>query len=143
MIRKLGIVFISLFTLTLLFSYIINVNNFNTFAQNSTVSPSVPNATQTTGGIKIISPDKGDNVPINSNSSFIIKGISKDNPTSDCKVSVIINNVKPYQNAQPISTEGNGDYSTWQYTLSQNYTNITEGANKITSKFTCLNNPQS
>ncbi|MEJ7641857.1 MAG: hypothetical protein WKF36_06645, partial [Candidatus Nitrosocosmicus sp.] len=144
MIKECGIISISLFILILLFSHTIPVNNnFDALAQNSIVSNPPLNTTSTIGGIKIISPEKGSNVPIDSNSPFIIKGVSKDTAATDCQVSVIVNNVKPYQNAQPMNKNGNEDYSEWQFTLTNNYTNIMEGANKITSKFSCLNNPQS
>jgi hypothetical protein len=105
-------------------------------------SDTVSNITKLTGGIKIVSPDKGDLVPLNSNSSLIINGVSKDNVTSDCDVSIIINNVKPYQNVKPTGVQGDNDYSNWQYTVSSNYTNINEGNNKITSKILCLDGPQ-
>jgi hypothetical protein len=105
-------------------------------------SDTVSNTTKLTGGVKIMSPDKGDLVPLNSNKSLVIHGISKDNATSDCDVSVIINNVKPYQNVQPTGAQGANDYSNWQYTVSSNYTNINEGNNKITSKILCLGGPQ-
>jgi hypothetical protein len=145
MIKECGIISISLFILILLFSHTNPVSNsFDALAQNSIVSnPPPPNTTSTIGGIKIISPEKGSNVPIDLNSPFIIKGISKDTAATDCQVSVIVNNVKPYQNAQPLNKNGDEDYSEWQFTLTKNYTNIIEGANKITSKFSCLNNPQS
>src|SRR5918998_404346 len=145
MIKECGIISISLFILILLFSHTNPVSNsFDALAQNSIVlNPPPPNTTSTIGGIKIISPEKGSNVPIDLNSPFIIKGISKDTAATDCQVSVIVNNVKPYQNAQPMNKNGNEDYSEWQFTLTKNYTNIIEGANKITSKFSCLNNPQS
>jgi hypothetical protein len=102
----------------------------------------VSNITKLSGGIKIVSPDKGDLVPLNSNSSLLINGVSKDNVTSDCDVSIIINNVKPYQNVKPTGVQGDNDYSNWQYTVSSNYTNINEGNNKITSKILCLDGPQ-
>ncbi|HYP42705.1 MAG TPA: hypothetical protein VEQ18_01650, partial [Candidatus Nitrosocosmicus sp.] len=144
MIKECGIFSISLFILILLFSHTNPVSNsFDALAQNSIVSNPPPNTTGTIGGIKIISPEKGSNVPIDLNSPFIIKGISKDTAVTDCQVSVIVNNVKPYQNAQPMNKNGDEDYSEWQFTLTKNYTNIIEGANKITSKFSCLNNPQS
>ncbi len=143
MIKEFGVIFSSLFILILLFSLTSSVNNnFNALAQNSTVSNLPPNTTSTISGVKIISPEKGSTVPINLNSPFIVKGISKDTSTTNCQVLVIVNNVKPYQNAQPMNKNGNEDYSQWQFTLTKNYTNINEGSNKITSKFSCLNNPQ-
>jgi hypothetical protein len=140
---KYSIIFVSIFALLLLFANISNVNNLNVFAQNSTNSTAVSTTSKTNSGLKITYPEKESVVPTNSSSSFIVKGISKDNATADCKVSIIINNVKPYQSVQALGVNGKEDYSNWQYVLSKNYTNIVEGSNKITSKSSCLNdNPQ-
>ncbi len=153
MIKRLGIIFSGLLILLLLSNISYNAN-IQVLAQQNTTSASttntsvpiasdtVSNITKLTGGVKIISPDKGDLVPLNSNNSLVIKGVSKDNVTSDCDVSVIINNVKPYQKVKPTGSQGDSDYSNWQYTVSSNYTNINEGSNKITSKILCLDGPQ-
>src|SRR6187401_2057452 len=157
MVKRLGIIFAGLL-IVLLLSNINHNANIQVLAQQnttaSTTNTSVPitsvpiasdtvsNNTKLTGGVKIISPDKGDLVPLNSNNSLVIKGVSKDNVTSDCDVSVIINNVKPYQKVKPTGSQGDSDYSNWQYTVSSNYTNINEGSNKITSKILCLEGPQ-
>ncbi|MFZ0894969.1 MAG: hypothetical protein WAZ77_10745 [Candidatus Nitrosopolaris sp.] len=58
--------------------------------------------------VKIISPTKGQQVRLGGN--LLISGTSTDNTTSDCKVTVIVNGIKP-------------------------------GQNKITSKFSCSNDP--
>ena len=151
MIKRLGIIFSGLLILLLLSNINYNANVQVLAQQNASVSTNtsapmtpdvVSNITKLTGGVKIMSPDKGDLVPLNSNKSLVIHGISKDNATSDCDVSVIINNVKPYQNVQPTGAQGANDYSNWQYTVSSNYTNINEGNNKITSKILCLGGPQ-
>ncbi|MDN5868752.1 MAG: hypothetical protein L0H55_15315, partial [Candidatus Nitrosocosmicus sp.] len=152
MVKRLGIIFAGLLIVLLLSNINYNAKiqvlaQQNTSAStNNTIVPltsdTVSNITKLTGGIKIVSPDKGDLVPLNSNSSLVIKGVSKDNITSDCDVSVIINNVKPYQNVEPTDVQGDNDYSNWQYTVSSNYTNINEGNNKITSKILCLDGPQ-
>ena len=151
MMKRLGIIFSGLLILLLLSNINYNANVQVLAQQNASVSTNtsapitpdvVSNITKLTGGVKIMSPDKGDLVPLNSNKSLVIQGISKDNATSDCDVSVIINNVKPYQNVQPTGAQGANDYSNWQYTLSSNYTNINEGNNKITSKILCLGGPQ-
>ena len=152
MVKRLGIIFAGLLIVLLLSNINYNANIQVLAQQNtsaSTTNTSVPiasdtvsNITKLTGGVKIISPDKGDLVPLNSNNSLVIQGVSKDNATSDCDVSVIINNVKPYQNVKPAGIQGDNDYSNWQYTVSNNYTNINEGNNKITSKILCLDGPQ-
>ena len=149
MVKKIGVIFAVLLVVLLLSNTNYNANN-QVFAQNTsgltdsnvtqtptpTQSPSTT-ITKLTGGIKINSPDKGDLVPLNSNKSLVIYGVSKDTASTDCDVTIIVNNVKPYQNVQPTGIQGNNDYSTWQYTLSSNYTSINEGNNKITSKIYC------
>ena len=152
MVKRLGIIFAGLLIVLLLSNINYNANiqvlaqqNTSASTTNSsvpTVSDTVSNTTKLSGGVKIISPDKGDLVPLNSNNSLVIKGVSKDNVTSDCDVSIIINNVKPYQNVKPTGIQGDNDYSNWQYTVASNYTNINEGNNKITSKILCLDGPQ-
>ena len=152
MVKSLGIIFTGLLILLLLSNINYNANiqvlaqqNITAGTTNTSVplaSDTVSNITKLTGGVKIISPDKGDLVPLNSNNSLVIQGVSKDNATSDCDVSIIINNVKPYQNVKPTGIQGDNDYSNWQYTVSSNYTNINEGNNKITSKILCLDGPQ-
>ena len=52
-------------------------------------------------------------------------------------MSVIINDVKAYQEATPTGTETKNDYSTWVYALDPDYTTINEGTNKITSRLLC------
>ncbi len=166
MIKNIGIIFSGLLILLLLSNIHYN-SSIQVLAQNNTlttnnnnntetaVSPSATTPPTTTntdadattsassisklaGGIKINSPDKGDLVPLNSNKSLVIYGVSKDTASTDCDVTIIVNNVKPYQNVQPTGIQGNNDYSTWQYTLSSNYTSINEGNNKITSKIYCV-----
>jgi hypothetical protein len=89
--------------------------------------------------VKIISPIKGQQVPVGDN--LMISGTSADNTTSDCKVSVIVNGIKPYHDAFPIGQDGQSDYSKWNFALNPTYTSIKEGQNKITSKFSCGNEP--
>ncbi|MDQ2684853.1 MAG: hypothetical protein M3Y25_03290, partial [Thermoproteota archaeon] len=156
MIKNLGIIFPCLLILLLLSNIHYNTsiqvlgqntsdtnNNSETAASPPTTAgtnaTSPSSTTKLEGGIKIVSPDKGDLIPLNSNKSLVVSGVSKDNAASDCDVTIIVNNVKPYQNVQPTGIQGNNDYSTWQYTLSSNYTNINEGNNKITSKIFCTN----
>lgn len=88
--------------------------------------------------IKITSPTKGQQIPAGSN--LVVAGTAIDNATmtSDCKVSVIVNGIKPYQKAVPTGTGMANNYSTWTYTLTP--TLIKLGQNKITAKFSCGNN---
>jgi len=90
--------------------------------------------------VKITSPIKGQQVPVNKD--LTISGTSADNTTtSDCKVSVIINGIKPYHDASGNSVPSQADYSKWNFTLTPVYTSIKPGENKITAKFSCNNNP--
>ena len=88
--------------------------------------------------IRITSPVKGQQVPIG---ILSVTGVSKDNATTDCQVFVIVNGIKPYQNASATGPGGNKDYSKWSFTLSPKYTLIKEGENKIATKFSCEPNP--
>ncbi|MGI0001950.1 MAG: hypothetical protein ACRD42_02610, partial [Nitrososphaeraceae archaeon] len=86
--------------------------------------------------VKITSPPKGQQVP--AGSSLFVSGVSSDNSTSECKVSVIVNGEKPYQPTIASGTGGINDYSTWSFTVTPAYTAIREGPdNKITSKLEC------
>jgi hypothetical protein len=85
--------------------------------------------------VKIVSPVEGQQVPLGE--ELIASGESSDDTSKDCTVSVIVNNIKPYQNAYPTGVSGPGDYSKWSFTLSSNYTDIIEGRNRITAKLSC------
>jgi hypothetical protein len=93
--------------------------------------------------IKIASPTRGQQVPLGKD--LMIAGTSMDNSTSNnnCKVSVIVNNVKPYQPANATGTAGVTDYSKWNFVLTPKYTTIKLGQNKIAARYECSNNPTS
>ena len=89
-------------------------------------------------GIRISSHTTGQQVPVG---QLTISGISTDNPTTDCQVSVDVNDIKPLQNATATGPGGVNDYSTWQFTYTEDYQLIKEGVNELTSKLSCINNP--
>ncbi len=89
----------------------------------------------TYGLVKITSPAKGHHVTIG---NIIISGISSSKTTNHCHVSVIINGIRPYQEATPTGSKTPNDYSNWTFTASNNA--IKEGANKITAKYSCPQN---
>jgi hypothetical protein len=99
----------------------------NTYAQTSNLV-----------GIRITSHTTGQQVPVG---QLTISGTSTDNPTTDCQVSVDVNDVKPLQNATATGPGGVNDYSTWQFTYTEDYQIIQEGVNELTSKLSCLSNP--
>ena len=86
--------------------------------------------------VKIVSPSPGEN--IGANNTLIFRGVSSDNSSSDCQVSIILNDIRPYQPVVPIKQD---DYSSWTYTLGTSYTAIKDGDNKATAKITCLGTP--
>ncbi|HXX98634.1 MAG TPA: hypothetical protein VEL11_16150 [Candidatus Bathyarchaeia archaeon] len=90
--------------------------------------------------VKITSPMKGRQLRMNS--TLTVTGTSVANSTSAfCKVSVIVNGIRPYQKADATGIGGANDYSTWNYKLIPTYAVIKQGQNKITAKFSCDNNP--
>ena len=123
----------------------INNNNSLAYAQNtnSTNIQQQPPQPPKLHAVKITSPTKGQQVFIGENNNNLkISGISIANATSHCQVSVIVNDVKPYQNASATGPGGAADYSKWNFVLSSKYTTIKQGPdNKITAKFTCSDNP--
>jgi len=118
----IGIVLVIIFVLP---------RNHLSFGQNSTV-PSSPIPTEI---IKIVKPVTTQNV--SSQDELIISGQSSDNNSKNCSVSVIVNDVKPYQNAVAKGSGGAADFSEWEFVLHNNYTHINAGENKITSKLFC------
>ena len=93
------------------------------------------NTTSAYAFVKITSPIKGQHVPVG---NILISGLSSSNSTNHCTVSVIINGVRPYQQATPIGIKGPMDYSNWTFTAIPKYTTLKEGINKITAKYSCL-----
>src|SRR5215472_3146734 len=90
--------------------------------------------------VKIVSPIKGQEVALGK--KLEIFGISADNATtSGCGVSIKVNGINPYQNVPKASPSGLRDYSRWNFTLTPAYTLIKPGQNRITAKFSCINNP--
>ena len=118
----IGIVLVIIFVLP---------GNHLSFSQNSTV-PSSPIPTEI---IKIVKPVTTQNV--SSQEELIISGQSSDNNLKNCSVSVIVNDLRPYQNAVAKGSGGAADFSEWEFVLHNNYTHINVGQNKITSKLFC------
>jgi hypothetical protein len=108
----------------------------------SSLSPTPPSAKL--HAVKITSPTKGQQVLLSKN--ITVSGISTTtgNPaTSHCQVSVIVNNIKPYQQAKGSGSGGAADFSKWNFVLTSKYTTIKQGpANKITAKYVCSSNPK-
>jgi hypothetical protein len=93
--------------------------------------------------VNIISPTKGQQVPIGEDLTII--GTSISNATSNCKIIIGLNNIKPYQSATGTGLGGANDYSKWSFTLTPKYAAIKQGPdNKVTARYKCSsgnNNP--
>jgi hypothetical protein len=127
-------------------------SNVGAYAQNKTAaavnatsssSPKPSSSQQHISKIKITSPTRGQQVP--AGKDLAVSGTSIDNATAKCEVSVIVNNVKPYQPAistvGPGRTGGAADYSKWKFDITSKYTTIKPGQNRIVAKFECEDNP--
>ena len=133
---------------TFIFASSIEANILTTniaYGQNKPSSPSLPTTISHKTSlhvIRITSPVRGQGVPVGKN--LVVSGISapgNSTASSNCHVSVIVNGIKPYQNASGIGPKGQNDYSKWTFLLIPKYTTVKHGTNKITSKFSCGNNP--
>src|SRR2546425_12575674 len=71
---------------------------------------------------------------------MMISGTSSSNATNHCTVSIIINSIKPYQQATSTGSKRPNDYSNWTFSSTPNYSTIKEGINKITAKYSCPQN---
>ena len=105
------------------------------FAQSSTEQ--LPFLTQES--IKILSPVTTQNATVGKD--LLISGQSSDDDVKNCSVSVIVNDIRPYQNAFARGIKGLDDFSRWEFVLSNNYTHVIEGMNKITAKLLCESAP--
>jgi hypothetical protein len=105
--------------------------------ESSTPQPST--ATLPDGAITIISPQDGQRIPIGQD--LEVRGTSMANAASDCKITVNLNRVKPYQPAVADGPGGANDYSQWSITLTSKYTPIEEGENRVAAKISCGNDP--
>jgi hypothetical protein len=86
---------------------------------------------------KITSPVEGQQIPVDIKNVPIL-GVSSYNSGLNCRVSLIVNDVKPYQKASGNTSEE--DYSPWNYVLTGHYTSIKQGINKLTAKLSCYGN---
>ena len=94
--------------------------------------------------VKIISPIKGQQVPVGKDLSVsgISTGAAGNAVTSHCQVSVIVNSIKPYQPATGAGPGGAADYSKWSFVITSKYATIKPGPNnKITAKYACSGPP--
>lgn len=85
--------------------------------------------------VKITFPHNGDNVTVQE--PVHVTGVSSDHELTNCQVSIITNNLKPYHDVNATGKSGVKDYSTWSFTEGPE---LKIGSNKITSKIACMEN---
>jgi hypothetical protein len=109
----------------------------------TSVSYAVPlSPTTQLPAVKILSPHKSQQFRVGSN--ILVSGISSPPPGvlhKGCTVSVLLNDVKPYQKTVATGHGGTGDYSMWHYNITPKYAPIKHGQNKITAKISCAASP--
>ena len=86
-------------------------------------------------GVKILLPTKEQGVPVNTQ-DFNVRGVSTDNSTTDCNVSLLLNGITPYVEATPIGQSGENDFSSWQLKFDSDL-RLNVGENKLTAKLLC------
>ena len=129
--------------IALLYSSVLSMPNIvNSYAQNNT-GPQATTTTPTqlpttlTPGVKITTPGSNQQVSVgNNNKTIQLTGTSTDNTTIDCQVSVIANDIKPYQNTTATGPGGENDYSAWTYFLAPQL--FKESSNKVTARISCI-----
>jgi hypothetical protein len=102
-------------------------------------TPQQSTATLPDGAITIASPQDGQKVAVGQD--LEVRGTSMANAASDCKITVNLNRVKPYQQALADGPRGANDYSQWSFTITSQYAPIQEGQNRIAAKISCSNVP--
>jgi hypothetical protein len=86
-------------------------------------------------GVKILSPTKEQEVPINIQ-NFTVEGVSTDNSTNNCDVSLLLNGITPYVKVSSKGQNGPDDFSAWERIFSSNL-HLNIGENKLTAKLLC------
>lgn len=120
-------------------SNLLTNQNLISYAQINNATTSSTVVVPPSLGVKVASPVNDEHVYLGKNNLKII-GTSTDSINSNCRVSVMLNNVKPYQNVMPTGPGGNGDYSLWSFLLTTDYNStVKEGHNEITAKLSCSN----
>ncbi|WP_148686939.1 hypothetical protein [Candidatus Nitrosocosmicus hydrocola] len=117
--------------------------------QNNNPTTTVPSSlapVKNPYGLRTTDPTNGEKIFINGTNYFDATGkklaltgfsVANSGNLTGCDVSIVTNNVFPYQPANGTGILGIKDFSKWSYTFGSKYANLHEGSNKITSKLTC------
>ena len=86
-------------------------------------------------GVKILSPTKEQEVPVSTN-NFKVEGVSTDNSTNNCNVSLLLNGNTPYVEVSSKGQSGSNDFSSWERIFDSSLP-LNVGENKLTAKLLC------
>jgi hypothetical protein len=86
-------------------------------------------------GVKILSPTKEQEVPASTN-NFKVEGVSTDNSTNNCNVSLLLNGNTPYVEVSSKGQSGSNDFSSWERIFDSSLP-MNVGENKLTAKLLC------
>jgi hypothetical protein len=129
--------------LTITFAVLIAGVLSNLWLLAASVSYAVPlSPTTQLPTVKITFPHKSQQFRVGSN--ILVSGISSPPPGvshTSCTVSILLNDVKPYQKSVALGHGGKGDYSVWHYNITHKYASLRLGQNKITAKIYCIVSP--
>lgn len=92
-------------------------------------------------GVKILSPTRAQEVSVNLQ-NLTVEGVSTDNSTNDCEVSILLNGVTPYAAVTAKGQNGTEDFSVWERIFNSNF-RLKVGENQITAKLLCSNDDSS
>ena len=128
---KVPLLLITVFTTVLLVILISSSNQAFSQSSEGVLSPPQPQLES----VKILNFMPFQSVELKND--LVISGESSDTTAKDCSVYVLVNGVQPYQNAIASGTGGATDFSQWKFALTEQYTHLNEGNNKITAKLVC------
>jgi hypothetical protein len=124
----------NMFTITFTALIAMVLSNFWLLTNVSYAVPLSP--TSQLPAVKISFPHKRQQIGFSSN--ILVSGISSPPPGvshTGCTVSVLLNDVKPYQKTVALGHGGKGDYSVWHYNITPKYASLKLGQNKITAGY--------
>jgi hypothetical protein len=126
--------------ITIIFTALMTLFLSSWLTSVSYAAPQIP--TTHLPAVRITAPPK--NQQVIASGDILVSGISSPPPGAShagCTVSVLLNNVKPYQKTVATGSGGTSDYSTWYYEITPKYAHIKHGQNKITAKISCAASP--
>jgi hypothetical protein len=84
--------------------------------------------------VTITNPDSDQEVPVG---NLTIYGTSSDDDSRSCKILILLNDDKPYQDALARGPGGRDDYSKWTFMFDLYSSLIKHGQNEVVSKIVC------